>query len=319
MRKITAQRSRVLSEISPGCLRLALSEIFALPWSIAAGDAGVLQTSFNQELGIIRSSSGSRLFPDIARELVLETIDARLLRTPIFADRPARPEFTFVARAERLRRRMQDAARGAINDFGAAGLVALADGLPLDSYAPEDLAAGAWEGAWEDAQRQKKENAEQHASATGNELAELLSHSVDCALLFDGTWKQGQGDWIKALPETSVPKKNLKKGLNYLRSQIWALKRHANGTFEIEPGPMFTAYAERPHTATDLDTARSIAATVIRAAVAKLNWIISSTGETERRCPERTREMVCDRLVKAAKAHGLRGMVLELSFAGGYA
>ncbi|MGV9007833.1 MAG: hypothetical protein ACOH1H_13970 [Brevundimonas sp.] len=309
----------MLSEISPGCLRLALAEIFTLPWLVTAGAAGVLQTSFSSELSAIRSSGGSRLFPDIARVLVLETIDARLLRTPIFTDRPGRQEFTFAARAERLRRRMQDAARGAINDFGALGLAALTDGLPLDSYAPEGLAAGAWEAVQKDAQREKREGAALHASATGNELAELLSLEVDSALLFDGTWKQGQGDWIKSLPDTGVAKKDLRKGLNYLRSQPWTLKPGGNGVFEIEPSPIFTAYAERPHTTNDVDTARSIAATVIRAAVAKLNWIISSDGETERRCPERSREMICDRLVKAAKAHGLRGMVFELNFPSSYA
>ncbi|MDO9589247.1 MAG: hypothetical protein Q7J13_15135 [Brevundimonas sp.] len=309
----------MLSEISPGCLRQAHAEIFNLPWLVVAGAGVSPQTSFCAELATIRSQFGSRLFPDIARELVLATVDARLLRTPVFTDQPGRPGFTLDARAERLRRRMRDAARGAINDFGALGLVALADGLPLDAYAPEGLAVGAWEGVWEDAKQQKEERAALHASATGNELAELLSLKVDSALLFDGTWKQGQGDWIRSLPETSVAKKDLKKGLNYLRSQIWALKPGTNGAFEIEPGPMFTAYAERPHIATDVDLVRSIAATVIRAAVAKLNWAIAATEETTRRCPEKTREMICDRLVKAAKVHGLRGLVLELTVPASFA
>jgi hypothetical protein len=55
------------------------------------------------------------------------------------------------------------------------------------------------------------------------------------------------------------------------------------------------------------------------AAVARINWIIKSTAETTSRCPYRTREMICDRLVAATRAYGLRGMVMELSFPTGFA
>ncbi len=214
---------------------------------------------------------------------------------------------------------MQEACRSAVNEFGAFGLVALADGLDLGAYAPESLVAGAWEDAWAMAHRQKLESDALHASADGDLLAELLSMEISSAHLFDGKWRPDRGDWIKALPDAALPKKVLKKALNFLRYQPWVLAPRSDGTFEIEPGPMFTAYAERQHTSTETHTARSIAATVILAAVAKLNWIIKSTPETIRRCPNRTREMICDRLVDATKAYGLRGMVFELSFPTGFA
>lgn len=318
MRTFTAQRLRVLAEISPGCLRQAHAEIFALPWLIVAGPSGHLETSFCSGLSSIRACFGSRMFPDIARELVLKAIDARLVRTPAFAAGLGH-EFTLQARGTRLRRRMQDASRVAVNDFGALGLLALADGLDLDAYAPATLVAGGWEEAWRTAHRQKQEIDALLASSTGNELAELLSMEISSAHLFDGGWRLGRGDWIKSLPDAALPKKVLKKALNYLRSQPWALAHRPDGTFEIEPGPMFTAYAERPHTSTETDTARSIAATVMLAAVARINWIIKSTAETTWRCPNRTREMICDRLVAATKAYGLRGMVMELSFPTGFA
>lgn len=318
MRTLTAQRSRVLSEISPGCLRQAHADIFALPWLVVVGPSGHLETSFCSELSSIRAGIGSRLFPDIARELVVGTIDARLVRTPAFAGGLGL-EFTPQAQGARLRRRMQEASRGAMNDFGAFGLVALADGLDFDAYAPETWVAGAWEKAWAETRRQKLESDALHASATGNELAELLSMKISSAHLFDGEWRDGRGDWIKSLPDAALPKKVLKKALNYLRSQPWVLAHRFDGTFEIEPGPMFTAYAERPHTSTETDTARSIAATVMLAAVAKINWVIKSTAETTWRCPNRTREMICDRLVAATKAYGLRGMVMELNFPTGFA
>lgn len=144
MRTLTAQRLRVLAEISPGCLRQAHAEVFALPWLIVVGPSGHLETSFCSGLSSIRACIGSRMFPDIARELVLKAIDARLVRTPAFAAGLGH-EFTPQARGTRLRRRMQDASRVAVNDFGALGLLALADGLDLDAYAPATLVAGGWE------------------------------------------------------------------------------------------------------------------------------------------------------------------------------
>jgi hypothetical protein len=116
-----------------------------------------------------------------------------------------------------------------------------------------------------------------------------------------------------------VENKSLRSAINYLRAQHWTLTNRRDGTFEISPCPIFTVYAERPHTSTERDTARSVAATVIRAAVAKLNWVRSTTEGNTTNCPEAARTMICDRLVKAAKAHGLKGLVMELNVPGTFA
>ena len=315
MRRIAAQRSRVLSEISPGCLRRALTEVFALPWTIVPGPAGTLQTSFCPGLAGIRALSGSRLFPNVARSLILDTVDARLARTPAFSTKHHGASFAFEAKASRLRKRLQTDARTALNDFGAFGLVALADGLPLDTYAPDSQSPDEWERE----QRQRKQALAKHATTTSSELAELLKIQVEGATLLDGTWRAGEGDWMRSLGDAAVPNKSLKTAINYLRSQQWKLTHRRDGTFEIAPCPIFTAYAERPHTSNERDTARSIAATIVRAAVAKLNWVMSTTDSRMRPSADAARELICNRLVKAAKAYGLRGLLLELDVPGTFA
>lgn len=315
MRRIAAQRSRVLSEISPGCLRRALTEVFALPWTIVPGPAGTLQTSFCPELAGIRALSGSRLFPDVARSLILDTVDARLARTSVFSTKHHGASFTFEAQADRLRKRLRANARTALNDFGTFGLVALADGVPLDTYAPDSQGLGEWESA----QGQRQQAVAKVATASSSDLAELLQTQIAGATLMDGIWRPGEGDWMRSLGDSTVPNKSLKTAINYLRSQQWKLTNRRDGTFEIAPCPIFSAYAERPHTSNERDTARSVAATIIRAAVAKLNWVMSTTDSGKQPSPEAAREMICNRLVKAAKAYGLRGLLLELDVPGTFA
>lgn len=314
MRRISAQRSRVLSDITPGCLRQALAEIFNLPWTIIPGPAG-LQTSFCPELAGIRARSGSRLFRDVARSLILETVDARLARTTAFSTKQLGPSFTSDAQASRLRKRLQADARTAINDFGAFGLVALADGVPLDTYSPVAQAPG----EWENAQGQRQQKVAELAKVSSSDLAELLQTQIAGAVLMDGTWRREEGDWMRSLVDGTVPSKSLKTAINYMRSQQWRLTNRRGGAFEIAPCPIFTAYAERPHTSNERDTARSVAATVIRAAVAKLNWVISMTDTRMQPSADAAREMICNRLVKAAKAHGLRGLIMELDAPGTFA